>query len=185
MRNIEHALIFVICHIHMLSWSKRGVSTERFENIRYYIRNLNFKSTQFYKLIEFNTFQKHSADTKLSTNTYLMSVAAVFQKLQVSGCDISFYWDKATRFNVVRSPTLFTFGYPNLKLSLLQYISFYFNINIATFVGFQIAQKQQGFLCFVQGNRYCHRSVTSTLYPTRRARHDLCRRVPNIWVAQF
>ena len=35
--------------------------------------------------------------------------------------------------------TLFTFGYPNLILSLLQYISFYFNINIATFVGFQIA----------------------------------------------
>ena len=32
----------------------------------------------------FNTFQKHSADSKLSaTNTYLMSVAAVFQKLQV------------------------------------------------------------------------------------------------------
>ena len=34
-------------------------------------------------LIEFNTFQKHSADSKLSTNTYLMSVAAVFRKLQV------------------------------------------------------------------------------------------------------
>ena len=33
-------------------------------------------------LIEFNTFQKHSADSKLSTNTYyLMSVAALFQKL--------------------------------------------------------------------------------------------------------
>ena len=27
-------------------------------------------------LIECNTFQKHSADSKLSTNTYLMSVAA-------------------------------------------------------------------------------------------------------------
>ena len=40
---------------------------------------------------------------------------------------------------LVRSSTLFTFGYPNLMLSLLQYISFYFNINIATFVGFQIA----------------------------------------------
>ena len=35
-------------------------------------------------LIEFNTFQKHSADSKLSTNTYLMSVAAVFQKLYIS-----------------------------------------------------------------------------------------------------
>ena len=35
-------------------------------------------------LIEFNTFQKHSADSKLSINTYLLSVAAVFQKLQVS-----------------------------------------------------------------------------------------------------
>ena len=32
-------------------------------------------------LIEFNTFQKQSAKSKLSTNTYLMSVAAVFQKL--------------------------------------------------------------------------------------------------------
>ena len=32
-------------------------------------------------LIEFNTFQKHSADSKLSTNTYLMSVAALFQKV--------------------------------------------------------------------------------------------------------
>ena len=41
--------------------------------------------------------------------------------------------------DVVRSSTLFIFGYPNLMLSLLKYISFYFNINIATFVGFQIA----------------------------------------------
>ena len=32
-------------------------------------------------LIEFNTFQKHSVDSKLSTNTYLMSVATVFRKL--------------------------------------------------------------------------------------------------------
>ena len=32
-------------------------------------------------LIEFNTFQKHSADSKHSTNTYLMSVAAALQKL--------------------------------------------------------------------------------------------------------
>ena len=32
-------------------------------------------------LIEFNTYQKHSADSKLSTNTYLMSVASVFRKL--------------------------------------------------------------------------------------------------------
>ena len=32
-------------------------------------------------LIEFNTFQKDSSDSKLSTNTYMMSVAAVFQKL--------------------------------------------------------------------------------------------------------
>ena len=51
----------------------------------------------------------------------------------------SFYWNKATRFNIVRSTTMFTFGYPNLMLSLLRYISFYFNINIATFVDFQIA----------------------------------------------
>ena len=33
--------------------------------------------------IELNTFQKYSADSKLSTNTYLMSVAAIFQKLYV------------------------------------------------------------------------------------------------------
>ena len=32
-------------------------------------------------LIEFNTFQKYSADSNLSTDIYLMSVAAVFQKL--------------------------------------------------------------------------------------------------------
>ena len=31
----------------------------------------------------FNAFQKHLADSKLSTNTYLMSVVVVFQKLQV------------------------------------------------------------------------------------------------------
>ena len=50
----------------------------------------------------------------------------------------SSYCNKATR--LVRSSTLFTFGYPTLMLSLmLQYISFYYNINIATFVGFQIA----------------------------------------------
>ena len=36
---------------------------------------------KFYMLIEFNTFQKLSADSKLSTNTYLMSAAALFQKL--------------------------------------------------------------------------------------------------------
>ena len=34
-------------------------------------------------LIEFNTFLKHSADSQLSTNTCLMSVAAVFQTLSV------------------------------------------------------------------------------------------------------
>ena len=36
---------------------------------------------RFEKLIEFNTFQKHSGDSKRSTNTYLVSVAAVFQTL--------------------------------------------------------------------------------------------------------
>ena len=56
-----------------------------------------------------------------------MSVAAIFQKLKWMG------------FNIVRSSTLFTFGYPNVMLSLLQYIRVYFNINIAAFVGFQIA----------------------------------------------
>ena len=34
-------------------------------------------------LIEFNTLQKHSANSKLSTKTYVMSVAVVFQKLHV------------------------------------------------------------------------------------------------------
>ena len=58
--------------VYVVIMIKRGVSTERFENIRYYIR---------YMLIEFNTSQNHSADSKLSTNTYLMSVAALFQKL--------------------------------------------------------------------------------------------------------
>ena len=52
-------------------------------------------------LMEFNTFQKHSADSKLSTNTYLMSVAIVFQSYKL----------KWMRFNIVRSSTLFTFGY--------------------------------------------------------------------------
>ena len=68
--NIEHALIFVIhvMFVYVVIMTKRGVSTERFENI-HYIRNLNFKST--------------STDLKLSTNTYLMSVAALFQKLYV------------------------------------------------------------------------------------------------------
>ena len=32
---------------------------------------------------EFNTIQNNSVDSKLSTNTYLMSVAAVFQRLLV------------------------------------------------------------------------------------------------------
>ena len=65
-----------VIFVYVVVMIKRGVSMEHFENIRYYIRNLNF-----YMLIEFNTFEKHSADSKLSTNTYLMSVAAVFQKL--------------------------------------------------------------------------------------------------------
>ena len=93
-------------------------------------------------LMEFNTFQKHSSDSMLSTNTYLMSVAAVFQKLQVK-VNVSFVSTETKphgpRFNIVPSSTLFTFGYPNLMLSMLQYISFYFNINIATFDCFQIA----------------------------------------------
>ena len=51
-------------------------------------------------LIEFSIFQKHSADSKLSTNTYLMSVADVFQKSYVkmdavqhsSQFDIVYIW---------------------------------------------------------------------------------------------
>ena len=66
--------------------------------------------------IEFNTFQKHSADSKLSTKTYLMSVAAVFQKLLISKiiskvkvdavqhtgnsqCDIVYIW--ISKFNAI------------------------------------------------------------------------------------
>ena len=79
-------------------------------------------------LIEMNTFQKNLADSKLSTNTYLMSVAALFQKLQQS------YTVQDSR-----STTSFAFVYPNLMISLLQHISCYFNINTATFVCFQIA----------------------------------------------
>ena len=40
---------------------------------------------------------------------------------------------------IQNSGNIVYFGYPNLMLSLLQYISSYFNINMATFVGFQIA----------------------------------------------
>ena len=49
-------------------------------------------------------------------------------------CDISSYLNKATRFNIVRSSTESTFGYPNLMLSLLQYIGFYFNIKIYSYI---------------------------------------------------
>ena len=62
----------------------RGVSTERFKNIRYYIRKLNIKSTSHaHRIIHFNFIKKRSTDSKLSTNTYLMSVATVFRKLYV------------------------------------------------------------------------------------------------------
>ena len=47
-------------------------------------------------LIEFNTFQTHSADSKLSTNTYLMSVAAVFHSSQF---DIVYIW--ISKFNAI------------------------------------------------------------------------------------
>ena len=61
-------------------------------------------------LIEFNTFQKHSVDSKLSTNIYLMSVVFKSYKL------------KWTRLNVVRSSTLFTFAIiATIYQLLLQY----------------------------------------------------------------
>ena len=53
-------------------------------------------------LIEFNTFQKHSAYSKLSTNTYFMSVAAVFQSYTVqhsSQFDIVYIW--ISKFNAI------------------------------------------------------------------------------------
>ena len=58
-------------------------------------------------LIKFNTFQKHSADSKLSTNIYLIYVAAVFQKLQVKvdavqhslQFDIVYIW--ISKFNAI------------------------------------------------------------------------------------
>ena len=40
-------------------------------------------------LIEFNTFQKHSGDSKLSTNTYLMSVAAAFKSYKLIEVDVT------------------------------------------------------------------------------------------------
>ena len=68
-------------------------------------------------LIEFDTFQKHSGDSKLSTNTYLMSVAAVFLKLYVK-VDVTLVSieTKLHGSNIVRTSTLFTFGYPDLML---------------------------------------------------------------------
>ena len=58
-------------------------------------------------LIEFHTFPKDSADSKLSTNTYLMSVAAEFQKSYVkmdavqhsSQFDIVYIW--ISKFNAM------------------------------------------------------------------------------------
>ena len=68
-------------------------------------------------LIEFNTLQKHS---------YIFDVCS---------CCISKVISQSVRFNIIRSSTLFTFRYTNLMVSFLQYISFYFNINIDTFAG--------------------------------------------------
>ena len=49
-------------------------------------------------LIQFNTFQKHSADSKLSTNTYLMSVAAVCPK----SYKLKWMWFKhSSQFDIV------------------------------------------------------------------------------------
>ena len=47
-------------------------------------------------LIEFHTFPKDSADSKLSTNTYLMSVAAVFHSCQFA---IVYIW--ISKFNAM------------------------------------------------------------------------------------
>ena len=71
-----------VTFVYVVIMIKRGVSTERFANIRYCIRNLKFK-IYFYILIEFNTLQKHSADSKfLPIHISVMSVAAIFQKFQ-------------------------------------------------------------------------------------------------------
>ena len=74
-RNIERVLIFVICHVRVCCYH------DQVRGFHGALRKHSLLHQYFYMLIEFNTFQKHLADSKLSTNTYLMSVAAVFQKL--------------------------------------------------------------------------------------------------------
>ena len=51
-------------------------------------------------LIKFNTFQKHSADSTLSTNMYLMSVAAYF-KVKVDVTLFSVLKQSYTQFDIV------------------------------------------------------------------------------------
>ena len=65
----------------------------------------------------------------------------------------------------LHSSTLFTFGYPNLMLSLLQYISFYFNINIAIFVVFQIAVYMHTLCCVLL---HIHKPKKPELTPSGR-----------------
>ena len=72
-----------------------------------------------------------------------------YDDMFTSGCNLIVCLNRRLnrRLNVGRisqwyrvcSSTFFTFGYPNLMLSFLQYISISFNIDIATFVGFQTA----------------------------------------------
>ena len=86
LKQYQHRTCFDIrevVFVYVLIMIKRGVATEYFENIRYYIRKFKIWKVLLRTHIQFNTFQKYSAHSKLSTNTYLMSVAAVFQKLYV------------------------------------------------------------------------------------------------------
>ena len=109
-------------------------------------------------LIEFNTLQKHS---------YIFDVCS---------CCISKVISQSVRFNIIRSSTLFTFRYTNLMVSFLQYISFYFNIDIATFVGFQIAV-----FVYVELRKFLHTVVRLRIYTapslTQFTKSHLCRKV--------
>ena len=74
-------MIFEICHIRVCCYHDH---VRGFHGAlrKHSLLHQKFKFEKYlYMLIEFNTFEKHSADSKLSTNTYLVSVATVFRKL--------------------------------------------------------------------------------------------------------
>ena len=87
-QNAVHSKI--IKHRSKQSWTNKDYNTQFYRKTKWifygspsHYGRSTFKSVLFLLINTrlFNTFQKHSADSKLSTNTYLISVAAVFQKL--------------------------------------------------------------------------------------------------------